>query len=198
MPIHSSIMHRGLDYWIWAFFAIHLPLQKSQPFCPPPNEPFNYSCVRWHRILPNVVDCSAGKGAPWGMVLVASPECGKIAVWQLCKERQPVWNSHDLWWPELKMLGSMPLCSFPRQKLLPKLAQKNCHTTASLFRTKLIYSVLPHMEMNTVCRCLEKLSHPRLPRTFFKRPLQKGCFFTHNGRFFASCPGLPLRCPKLQ
>ena len=39
---------------------------------------------------------------------------------------------------------------------------------------------------------------PRLPRTFFKRPLQKGCFFTHNGRFFASCPGLLLRCPKLQ
>ena len=28
---------------------------------------------------------------------------------------------------------------------------------ASLLRTKLIYSVLPHMEMNTVC--LEKLSH---------------------------------------
>ena len=76
---------------------------------------------RWH--------CSAGKGAPWGMVVVESPECGKIAVWQLCKERQPLWNSHDLWWPELKMFGSMPLCSFPRQKLLPKLAQRNCHTT---------------------------------------------------------------------
>ena len=23
------------------------------------------------------------------------PTCGKIAVWQLCRERQPVWNSHD-------------------------------------------------------------------------------------------------------
>ena len=38
---------------------------------------------------------------------------------------------------------------------------------------------------------------PKLPRTFFKRPLQKGCFFTHNGRCFASCPGLLLRCPQL-
>ena len=23
------------------------------------------------------------------------PTCGKIAVWQLCRERQPFWNSHD-------------------------------------------------------------------------------------------------------
>ena len=23
------------------------------------------------------------------------PTCGKIAVWQLCRERQPLWNSHD-------------------------------------------------------------------------------------------------------
>ena len=23
------------------------------------------------------------------------PTCGKIAVWQLCRERQPAWNSHD-------------------------------------------------------------------------------------------------------
>ena len=57
------------------------------------------------------------------------PTFDKIAVWQLCKERQPLWNSHDLRWPEFHMFGSMPSCSFPRQKLLPKLAQKNCHTT---------------------------------------------------------------------
>ena len=24
-----------------------------------------------------------------------APTCDKIAVWQLCKERQPLWNSHD-------------------------------------------------------------------------------------------------------
>ena len=54
---------------------------------------------------------------------------GKIAIWQLCSETQPLWKCHDSWWPELKIFGSMPWCSFPRQKLLPKLAQKNCHTT---------------------------------------------------------------------
>ena len=52
------------------------------------------------------------------------PTCGKIAVWQLCRERQPWWNSHD--GPELKMLGSMPWCSFPWHNLLPRLVQKNC------------------------------------------------------------------------
>ena len=43
------------------------------------------------------------------------PTCVKIAVWQLCRERQPLWNSHDSWWPEQKMFGSMPWCSFPLQ-----------------------------------------------------------------------------------
>ena len=47
------------------------------------------------------------------------PRCGKIAVCQLCRQRQPLWYSHDSWWPELKMFGSMPLCSFPWQKVLP-------------------------------------------------------------------------------
>ena len=54
------------------------------------------------------------------------PTCGKIAVWQLCRERQPLWNSHDSWWPEPKMFGSMQWCSFPWQKLLA--AQKTCCT----------------------------------------------------------------------
>ena len=91
--------------------GLFAPLRMSRPI----------SHKRWH--------CAAGRGAPWGLVVIESPECGKIAVWQLCKERQPLRNSHDSWWPELKMFGSMPLCSFPRQKLLPKLGQKNCHTT---------------------------------------------------------------------
>ena len=56
------------------------------------------------------------------------PACGKIAVWQLCRERQPLWNSHDSWWPELEKFGSMPWCSFPWHKLLPRLAQTNCCT----------------------------------------------------------------------
>ena len=40
------------------------------------------------------------------------------------------------WWPELSLFGSRPLCSFPRQKLLPKLAQKNCHTTLWIYPWK--------------------------------------------------------------
>jgi len=56
------------------------------------------------------------------------PTCGKIAVWQLCRETQPLWNSHDSSRPELNMLGSMPWCSFPWHKLLPRPAQKNCYT----------------------------------------------------------------------
>ena len=31
------------------------------------------------------------------------PTCGKIAVWQLCRETQPLWNSHDSWWPGLNL-----------------------------------------------------------------------------------------------
>ena len=71
------------------------------------------------------------------------PTCGKIAVWQLCKETQPLWNSHDSWWPELNMFGSMPWCSFPWHKLLPRLAQKEVlyslnliHEFTSLFSPK--------------------------------------------------------------
>ena len=39
-------------------------------------------------------------------------------------------------WPELSLFGPMPWCSFPCQKLLPKLAQKNCHTTVWIYPWK--------------------------------------------------------------
>ena len=51
------------------------------------------------------------------------PTCGKIAVWLLCRETQPLWNSHDSWWPELNMFGSMPWCWFRWHKLLTRLGQ---------------------------------------------------------------------------
>ena len=51
------------------------------------------------------------------------PTWRKVAVWELCRETQPLWNSHDSWWPELKMFGSMPWCSFPWHKLLTRLGQ---------------------------------------------------------------------------
>ena len=55
-------------------------------------------------------------------------------------------------WPEFDMFGSMPWCSFPWHKLLPRLAQKNCYTfyhpnliheCTSFFSTKVIFEGLP-------------------------------------------------------
>ena len=50
-------------------------------------------------------------------------------MWQDCSltavQRKTAFVEHS-WWPELKMFGSMPWCSFPWHKLLPRLAQKNC------------------------------------------------------------------------
>ena len=43
------------------------------------------------------------------------------------------------WWPEFDMFGSMPSCAFPRQKLLPRLAQQNCHTAAWIYPWKNAY-----------------------------------------------------------
>ena len=72
------------------------------------------------------------KGGQGPVCWVNVPTCGKIAVWQLCRERQPLWNSHDSWWPELKMFGSMPWCSFPWQKLM------SFQAFTSVFKTNLI------------------------------------------------------------
>ena len=61
------------------------------------------------------------KGAPRGMVLVANPGVARLQ-FDICAEKDSLWwNSHH--GPELKTLGSMPWCSFPWQKLLPRPAQ---------------------------------------------------------------------------
>ena len=72
----------------------------------------------------------------WGRAQYAEfnvPTCGKFAVWLLCREAQPLWKSHDSWWPEVNMFGSMPWCSFPWHKLLPSLAQKDLLYSQSKF-----------------------------------------------------------------
>ena len=61
--------------------------------------------------------------------------------------RKQQWNSHDSWWPELNMFGSRPWCSFPWQKLVSKLVQKNCCINlidefTSLFSPKLVFAGL--------------------------------------------------------
>ena len=84
--------------------------KKAGFFCLGPPYPRRMSrttfYVRWHRILKSVM-----------------PMGGFPAL-----QRKTAFVEQS-WLPEFDMFGSMPSCSFPRQKLLPMLAQKNCHTT---------------------------------------------------------------------
>ena len=79
------------------------------------------------------------------------PTCGKIAVWQLCRERQPFWNSHD--GLNLKWLDQCHCVrSHGTSSSLPRLTEKNCykvyslnliHEFTSLFSPKVILAGLP-------------------------------------------------------
>ena len=68
------------------------------------------------------------------------PTCGKIAVWQLSRERQPLWNSHDV-----LNLTCLDQChGVPSHGTSSWLARKNCHTTVwiwsmSLYREGAFY-----------------------------------------------------------
>ena len=76
-------------------------------------------------------------------------------MWQHCSltavQRKTAFVEES-WWPEFNLFGSMPWCSFPWHKLLPRLTQKNCSTVYSLnliheftsvFSTNLLYVGLP-------------------------------------------------------
>ena len=74
-------------------------------------------------------------------------------MWQHCSvtavQRKTAYHCvEESWWPEFNLSGSMPWCSFPWHKHLPRLAQKNCctvyslnliHEFTSLFSTNLLY-----------------------------------------------------------
>ena len=50
-------------------------------------------------------------------------------MWQQCSlsaVQRKTFCAEQSWWPEFDMFGLMPWCSFPWQKLLPRLAQKKC------------------------------------------------------------------------
>ena len=78
-------------------------------------------------------------------------------MWQHCSvtavQRKTAYHClEESWWPEFNLSGSMPWCSFPWHKHLPRLAQKNCctvyslnliHEITSLFSTNLLYADLP-------------------------------------------------------
>ena len=78
-----------------------------------------------------------------------------VNMWQHCSvtavQRKTAFVEES-WWPEFNLSGSMPWCSFPWHKHLPRLAQKNCctvyslnliHEFTSLFSTNLLYAGLP-------------------------------------------------------
>ena len=51
------------------------------------------------------------------------------------------------WWPELKTFGSMPWCSFPRQKLLPRLAPNGCTVQIWSMSLHPCFSPISHRSM---------------------------------------------------
>ena len=76
-------------------------------------------------------------------------------MWQHCSltavQRKTAFVEES-WWPEFNLSGSMPWCSFPWHKLLPRLTQNSCYTVyslnlihefTSLFSTKVIFARLP-------------------------------------------------------
>ena len=114
------------------------------------------------------------------------PTCGKVAVWQLCRERQPLWNSHDSWWPELKMFWINAMVFVPMAEAPTKAGAKDLsydslnliHEFTSLFRRRWFMQV-----------CLGRPSHGSMPlwkpvffrwlgkqRPRFARGLPKGNF----------------------
>ena len=77
------------------------------------------------------------------------PTCGRQTV-----QRKTAFMEES-WWPEFNVFGSMPWCSFPWHKHLPRLAQKNCctvyslnliHEFTSVFSTNLLYVGLPRKD----------------------------------------------------
>ena len=100
------------------------------------------------------------------------PTCGKIAVWQLCRERQPVWNSLD---------GRNLTCSDQCHGVL-WLTPKNCCMVyslnlidefTSLFSPKVIVAGLPRESLSCLCghQCFSVVAHQDSPKAI---PCQHG------------------------
>ena len=61
------------------------------------------------------------------------PTCGKIAVWQLCRETQPLWNSHDSSRPALNMLRINAMVFVSMAQAPPKAGAKEVSVQESKF-----------------------------------------------------------------
>ena len=100
-----KMIYAGLPWWIQHVF---LWLRKQQPRFAQGQPKGYFQLKELHRTTKPYSqmnpDWKVGK-AQYAEFNV--PTCGKIAVWQVCRERQPLWNTVQ-WWPELDMFGSMP------------------------------------------------------------------------------------------
>ena len=102
------------------------------------------------------------------------PTFGKIAVWQLCRERQPFWNSHDglnwhVWINAMVFVGW-------RQRIVKvySLQSKFDRWVYILFSPKVIVAGLPRQSLPCLCghQCFSVVAHqdsPKAsPRAIFK------------------------------
>ena len=97
--------HRSMPCWTWVFFRGCASNGQDSPKASP------RAVLSWKNFIEQLkllvkwmlIERWRAQYAEFNV-----PACVKIAVWQLCRETQLLWNSHDSWWPELKMFGSMP------------------------------------------------------------------------------------------
>ena len=87
------------------------------------------------------------------------PTCGKIAVWQLCREKQPFWNSHD----------GLNLTCLDQCHGVRWLTPKNCYKVYSLNLMKAIVAGLPRESFPTetcLCghQCFSLVAHQDFPQ----------------------------------
>ena len=128
----GQLSHRSMPLWTSVFFRRWASNSLDSPKCYFQLKELDIkNSIEPLKLLSQWLKSGEGCIPTWANLCPYLPAWANIAVGQLCRERQPLWNSHDSWWPELKIFGSMPWCSFPFQNLLP------CHTTAWIWSVSL-------------------------------------------------------------
>ena len=128
----GQLSHRSMPLWTSVFFRRWASNSLDSPKCYFQLKELDIkNSIEPLKLLSQWLKSGEGCIPTWANLCPYLPAWANIAVGQLCRERQPLWNSRDSWWPELKIFGSMPWCSFPFQNLLP------CHTTAWIWSVSL-------------------------------------------------------------
>ena len=100
-----------------------------------------------------------GKGRHWTSVFFYgcasssqdSPKASPMAIIFNWKNMMEELTLEELWWPEFNLFGSMPWCSFPWHKHLPRLAQKKCCTVYHLNLTMSLHPCFRQRWFLQVC-----------------------------------------------